>query len=401
MKCIFLQVLSLVLGTTAYTLLSNKTLASLPGSGSDFDIHNGAILAPILQPRVPGTPGAEVVRNHLVDFFRTHLPSWTITFQNSTSKTPATGNSDIPFVNIIASRDPPWTQPGDVGRLTMVAHYDSLNLKDFVGATDSAAPCAMLMHAARSVDAALTEKWSAMGAEDEGFLDLDDAKGIQIILLDGEEAFLKWTADDSLYGARSLAEEWDQEFHPAMSTYKTELSSISLFVLLDLLGSKDPVVPSYYKMTHWAYQKMANIEYRLRELGLFKSSPNYPLKQRDVENEAAPRKSQREPYFLTEADKVDEQWLGGMIQDDHIPFLRRGVEILHIIPSRFPPVWHKVKDDGAHLDLDTVEDWALLTTAFIGEWMNLEGYLGTKPIDVDNPNHSLWARSTDELLDDV
>lgn len=119
----------------------------------------------------------------------------------------------------MASRDPPWSQPGGVGRLVLVAHYDSkISPEGFIGATDSAAPCAMLMHAASAIDKALTKKWKHMeeqrkkvkqSADEE----LEDDKytgsegdiwnrGIMILLLDGEEAFEAWTDDDSLYGAR-------------------------------------------------------------------------------------------------------------------------------------------------------------------------------------------------------
>ena len=37
-----------------------------------------------------------------------------------------------------------------------------------------------------------------------------------------------------------------------------------MFLLLDLLGSKGPKVPSYFKTTHWAYKHMATAEARLR-----------------------------------------------------------------------------------------------------------------------------------------
>lgn len=187
----------------AYTTLSDQTLNNLPAAGSDFDIKTGEILAPILIPRVPGTPGSTTVQKHFVDWFTTHLPKWTIEFQNSTSTTPATGNKQVPFVNIIITRDPPWTKPGDVGRLALVAHYDSkLTPVGFIGATDSAAPCAMIMHAARSIDEALTKKWEAEVADGTGGSGLEEEKGMQIILLDGEEAFMTWTDNDSLYGAR-------------------------------------------------------------------------------------------------------------------------------------------------------------------------------------------------------
>jgi glutaminyl-peptide cyclotransferase len=152
---------------------------------------------------------------------------------------------------------------------------------------------------------------------------------------------------------RSLAETWEQKPHTSISTYHNHLSSINLFLLLDLLGAKDPVIRSYFKTTHWAYQNMAMIEKRLREQKLLQSSSN---------------------SFFPEVDKSPESFMGWMIQDDHVPFLARGVEVLHIIPSPFPRVWHKMEDDGEHLDIPTMEDWARIVTAFVGEWMDLEGY---------------------------
>jgi len=119
----------------------------------------------------------------------------------------------------MATRDPPGSRPGEVGRLVLVAHYDSkISPEGFIGATDSAAPCAMLMHAARSIDKALTKKWKHMeekkkdakaNSEDDELDDDegaggDDAwnRGVMVLLLDGEEAFDTWTDNDSLYGAR-------------------------------------------------------------------------------------------------------------------------------------------------------------------------------------------------------
>ncbi|KAI8938755.1 hypothetical protein NX059_004621 [Plenodomus lindquistii] len=355
----------------AYHVLSDETLKNLPGPGDDFDIKKGSLLAPILVPRVSGTEGNAAVRQHFVDFFTSQLPDWRLELHNSTSTTPVSKGSEVPFVNIIATRDPPTSRPGDVSRLALVAHYDSkYTPKGFIGATDSAAPCAMLMHIARSIDAALTKKWAASGADD---LDADH-KGVQIILLDGEEAFRSWTDTDSLYGARALAEDWESTFHAAASTYRTPLDSIELFLLLDLLGSKGPRVPSYFKTTHWAYKHMALAEDRLRTMGMMKSSPNHVEKREGRENKT-PRE---EPRFLPEANKGEDAFMGGFVQDDHVPFMARGVEILHIIPTPFPRVWHEMSDDGEHLDMDTVEDWTKLVMAFTGEWMELEGYFDLK-----------------------
>ncbi|KAJ6084194.1 hypothetical protein N7486_010994 [Penicillium sp. IBT 16267x] len=344
----------------AYEGLSNDTLKALPRPSQEFDIHNGAILSPILQTRVPGTPGHDAVLDHLVNYIRTTVPKWELELQNSTSKTPVSHGKEVPFVNIIAYRDPPGAPVGDVERLTLVAHYDSkLTPEGFIGAIDSAAPCAMIMHAMRTIDAALEKKWAAMREKgmDPAF---EEERGIQVLFLDGEEAFEQWTSTDSLYGARSLAETWDQEMNPAMSTFKTKLSSISLFVLLDLLGSKKPTITSFYQTTHWAYQNMGHLEQRLRSLGQFKSSST-------------------DPWFIDTSKNSQQVVAQGGIQDDHIPFLVRGVDILHLIDfapyKGFSPVWHTIDDDAEHLDMDTVEDWTVLVTAFTAEWMELEGFL--------------------------
>jgi glutaminyl-peptide cyclotransferase len=130
------------------------------------------------------------------------------------------------------------------------------------------------------------------------------------------------------------------------------LNSISLFLLLDLLGEAKPTIPSYFETTHWAYQALAKIESRYRALNIFQSKVDH--------------------QFLPYAD-VPVMPNPGM-QDDHLPFLRRGVEVLHIIPSPFPDVWHKIQDDAEHLDMPTVEDWAQMVTAFAGEWLDLEGH---------------------------
>ena len=265
---------------------------------------------------------------------------------------------------MIATRDPPWASPGEVGYLTLVAHYDSkIEPKGFIGATDSAAPCAMLMHAARSLEPALARKWSSMsqaGVKMDSYDgDLEEHKGVQIMFLDGEEAFEQWSAEDSIYGAKSLAAEMEATIHPALSTYHNALSSISLFLLLDLLGTSAPTVPSYFKVTHWAYQHAKVLADRLHAMSKAESS--------DVSK------------WFPDYEKNDDEWMGGYIGDDHEPFMARGVDVLHIIPYPFPPgIWHTVNDDGEHLDLPTCKDWAVLVTAFAAEWMDLDGFFDAR-----------------------
>lgn len=94
-------------------------------------------------------------------------------------------------------------EPGQTSLLTLVAHYDSKRAPEgFVGATDSAAPCAMLLHVAKSIDQYITRKHLEMAASGTERNAANINTGIQILLIDGEEAFSEWSDEDSLYGSR-------------------------------------------------------------------------------------------------------------------------------------------------------------------------------------------------------
>ncbi|KAH7634927.1 hypothetical protein SMAC4_02942 [Sordaria macrospora] len=394
---LFTTTITTPFGVHAYTPLSTCSLQHIPSAPpSDFDIHpeSNSLLAPILIPRVPGTEGSRLVQNHFVDFFSTQLPDWTLEWQNSTSTTPVTGDQQIPFANLILRRDPPWVKgdakkEGNVKRLTLAAHYDSLYRPEgFIGAVDSAAPCAVLMAVARGVDSGLTKRWEgamtrrkemvdSSGLEEEEEEEDEDIKGVQIVLFDGEEAWERWTSTDSTYGSRALAEAWESSPYEASSTHSNRLESISLLVLLDLLGASNPRIPSYFWDTHGAYGNLAKIEDRLRNLGLLETAPASP--------------------FLPDRKKPYNRFTRGYIQDDHVPFMERGVKVLHVIPTPFPPVWHTMMDDGQHLDLPTVRDWAKIMTAFVAEWMDLDGVLAQGSCDVEEKKGSEGGMEKDEL----
>lgn len=74
---------------------------------------------------------------------------------------------------------------------------------------------------------------------------------------------------------RHLAAKWEKMFNIPGSKYPTELSSITLFVLLNLLGALNPKIPSYFPSTHIFYEKLADIESRMRSLHLLQSRPSH------------------------------------------------------------------------------------------------------------------------------
>lgn len=61
----------------------------------------------------------------------------------------------------------------------------------------------------------------------------------------------------------------------------------------------------------------------------------------------------------------------GAISDDHLPFIARGVETLHVIPQPFPKVWHTMEDNGENLDMEVVRDWGKIVAGFVLEWLDM------------------------------
>ncbi|OLL26145.1 Glutaminyl-peptide cyclotransferase-like protein [Neolecta irregularis DAH-3] len=339
MKILFIALLPLVLFSSGYRLITEKTLnylATHPSLNSSLNTQNGALLDPIVTTlRPPSSPGAETVLAFLREHFR-KLGDWTIELDEFQDTTPH-GPKD--FKNLIAFK----TSSSHSRKLVLAAHYDSLVRKDgdFYGATDSAASCAVLLWTAQVLDDLISEK----------FADSLEDFGIEFIFFDGEEAIVQWNGDDNTYGSRHLATKWEQQMMTA-GNRGSRLSSIELFVLLDLLGSAEPEMVSYSRTTRWAYDHLSTLEARLRSSKLAFSNPS--------KNWFVETKGTSGPHIWTQ------------IGDDHLHFLQRGVDVLHLIPSPFPQVWHTLLDDKEHLDQDSVLDWGVLMAAFVAEWLELE-----------------------------
>lgn len=233
--------------------------------------------------------------------------------------------------------------PNACKRLVLACHFDSKYFAEgeFLGATDSAVPCSMLLTMASDMDVLLKNQRIA------------DPTGttLQFIFFDGEEAFVEWTSEDSLYGSRHLAEKWNRTpISPVGvcgSGDVSEIDRIELLVLLDLLGAAKPSFFSYFPDTDPYYARMMAIEKELNNAGLMRSS-----------------QAKATTFFKNRRSF-------GMIEDDHIPFMRRGVKIVHLITSPFPSVWHKSSDNGSALHHATIRDLMTIFKSFIAEYLHL------------------------------
>lgn len=188
----------------------------------------------------------------------------------------------------------------------------------FLGAIDSAVPCAMLLRLSET----LFHLFKSKGANES-----NDSLGLTFIFFDGEEAFVEWGPTDSLYGSRHLAEKWQNQPAPKHCNKKNELSRIELLVLLDLIGTSDTTFVMYSRQLKHHYEALQRLERaHLSTRGLTSAQ------------------MRRESAFKSGYIPLD------FIQDDHVPFHKRGVPVLSLLAHPFPKVWHTIDDNHDAID---------------------------------------------------
>jgi len=207
--------------------------------------------------RAPGSPGHKKEESYIAS----HLKGDTIEHDTFTAKTPA---GDFPLDNIIAK------YPGTKDCIVVVgSHYDTnYPLKDYVGANDGGSTSGLLLELANHL----------RGKKREGC-------SVWLAWFDGEEAFDKWSATDSLYGSKHLAEKWKSD-----GTAK----KIRALILLDMIGDAD-----------------LNID----------RDGNSDQKLLDLIHESAAQLGYQSFFFSREL----------AIEDDHLPFKNIGVPVADLI----------------------------------------------------------------------
>ncbi len=156
------------------------------------------------------------------------------------ANTPA---GQLPVRNIIAKF--PGTKDGII---VIAGHYDTnypLQNSGYVGANDGGSSTAMLLELA---DELRTQK-------PEGY-------SIWLVWTDGEEAVKQWSASDSLYGTKHLADKWSKD---------GTLKKIKGFLLVDMIGDADLNIERDRNSTPWledmVYQAATTMGYQSHFFG--------------------------------------------------------------------------------------------------------------------------------------
>jgi Zn-dependent M28 family amino/carboxypeptidase len=183
------------------------------------------------------------------------------------------------------------------GIIVLASHYETnYPLRDinFVGANDGASTTALLI-------------------EIGNYLRVHPPQGYSVWLVfdDGEESITpNWSDSDSLYGTRHLAAKWSQD---------GTLKKIKAFLLADMIADKDLNIDFDEESTPW-----------LRDM----------LK-------VAAKNTGHSAYIY-------KSTVPGL-QDDHIPFKKRGVPVLDIIDMDYGPRSILHPDGYHHTALDTMD----------------------------------------------
>jgi glutaminyl-peptide cyclotransferase len=208
--------------------------------------------------RPPGSSGHAKAEQYILS----KLKGDDVEVDSFTATTPV-GN--FPIHNIIAKF------PGKKDGIIVIAGHYETNYplpKDFVGANDGGSTTGLLLELANQF----------RGKQLDGY-------SVWLLWTDGEEAFVKWTATDSLYGTKHLAQKWQQD-----GTSK----KVKAFILLDMIGDADLDIQRDENSTPW-----------LSDLVL----------------RAATTLGYQSHFFQTKT----------AIEDDHMPFLKIGVPVVDII----------------------------------------------------------------------
>lgn len=115
---------------------------------------------------------------------------------------------------------------------------------------------------------------------------------------------------------------------------------------MDLIGSTNARFICTFKNTCVLNKRLREIEDKLSSTSSLRRVPNGPAKQ-----------------FLN-------SYKSSGVADDHVPFMKRKVPILHLIPTSFPRVWHTQFDDGSQLNQQAILNFNKIMRVFIVEYLS-------------------------------
>ena len=217
-------------------------------------------------------------------FLRAHLKGDPVEEDSFTADTP---------IGPVAMRNFIVRFPGKKdGAIVLASHYETnywLRNIHFVGANDGGATTGLLL--------ALADQLRAQTAGGKKL----DGYSVWLVFFDGEEAIKSWSRSDSTYGSRHLAAKWGRD---------GTLGKIRAFILTDMIGDRDLDIQRESQSTGWLVDLVAQAAKKLGD----------------------------QHYFFQSEETVE---------DDHLPFVERGVPSIDLIDLDYGPnnSYHHTAED--------------------------------------------------------
>lgn len=193
------------------------------------------------------------------------------------------------------------------GVIVLASHYETnypLRNVDYVGANDGASTSGLLMEMANCLRGRTL-----------------NGNSVWLVFFDGEEAIQQWSNTDSLYGSRDLAAKWDRD---------GTLKRIRAFILLDMIGDKHLDIARDQNSTGWLL---------------------------DLVKQAAKQVGTQSYFFATSL----------AIEDDHLPFVQRGVPSADLIDYDYGPHTFLHPDGYHHTVQDTMDKISAHSLTVVGQ----------------------------------
>jgi Zn-dependent M28 family amino/carboxypeptidase len=193
------------------------------------------------------------------------------------------------------------------GAIVLATHYETnypLRTIGFVGANDGGSTTGLLIEIANEIRGKVQDGYS-----------------VWLVFFDGEEAIERWQGIDNTYGSRHLAAKWGGD---------GTLKRVKAFMLADMLGDKDLNVMRETQSTPWLSTLVAQ----------------------------AARNTGHAKYFFAESQAEE---------DDHLPFLSRGVPSIDVIDVDYGPHTQELPDGYHHTAQDTMDKISAKSLTIAGD----------------------------------
>jgi len=253
----------------------------------------------VASKRYVGSPGHAAAEKFIHDQFAPEAARGNFVDDSFTANTPVGPQT---MHNLLVKF--PSTNPAKKdGIIVLASHYETnypLKDTDFVGANDGACTSALLI--------AIGQYFRAHPPQDYS---------VWLLFDDGEEAVAnppysmsgQWNASNSLYGTRHIAAKWSGD---------GTLSKIKAVIIADMIGDKDLNIDRVDNSTPWLIDML--------------------------------RVAARDTNHMGSIFKYNE-----VEDDDHLPFVARGVPALDMLDAHYGPVNVSLPDGYHHTTQDTLD----------------------------------------------